>query len=147
MYGYPKDRLNINSKSSIIQAVIVGHKAGGATIMPSLHSLPSPNNTSYLSPIDSSNLEQPEKKIKFTPDYEGNEPVFWRVFKELANKNNGLVSYDLLQGELISTGRVDAGGSVLMIQHMEKSGKIEQTEHYHVYRIKMPAVTREEDMR
>jgi hypothetical protein len=65
----------------------------------------------------------------------------------LANENNGLVSYDLLQGGLISTGRLDAGGSVLMIEHMEKSGKIEQTERYHVYRIKMPAVPMEEDMR
>ena len=120
---------------------------GGASIMPSLPSLPSPtNNTSYPLYADGTSLE-PEKKIKFTPDYEANEPVFWRVFKELANENNGLVSYDLLQGGLISTGKLDAGGSVLMIEHMEKSGKIEQTERYHVYRIKMPAVTNEEDMR
>jgi hypothetical protein len=136
---------NINSQNSNIQAIIVGHKTGGATIMPSLHSLPSPNNTSYPPPIDTSNLEQPEKKIKFTPDFEANEPVFWRVFKELANEHNGLVSYDLLQGELISTGKLDAGGSVLMIEHMEKAGKIEQTEQYHVYRIKMPAGTKEKE--
>lgn len=90
---------------------------------------------------------QPERKIKFTPDFEANEPIFRRVFKELANKNNGLVSYDLLQGELISTGKLDARGSVLMIEHMEKIGKIEKTERYHVYRIKMPAATKEEDMR
>ena len=115
--------------------------------MPSLPSLPSPTNISYPPPADSSNSEQPEKNIKFTPDFEANEPVFWRVFKELANQHNGLVSYDLLQGGLISTGRLDAGGSVLMIEHMENSGKIEQTERYHVYRIKMLAVTKEEDMR
>ena len=115
--------------------------------MPSLPSLPSPtNNTSYPLSADTTNLE-PEKKIKFTPDYEASEPIFWRVFKELANEHNGLVSYDLLQGELISTGKLDAGGSVLMIEHMVKTGKIEHTEHYHVYRIKMPSATKEEDMR
>jgi hypothetical protein len=89
----------------------------------------------------------PNKEIKFTPDFEASEPVFWRVFKELANQHNGLVSYDLLQEGLISTGGLDAGGSVLMIEHMEKSGKIEQTERYHVYRINMPTATKEEDMR
>jgi hypothetical protein len=99
--------------------------------MPSLPSLPSlTSNTSHLSPVDSSKLEG----IKFTPDYGANEPVFWRVFKEVANQHNGLVSYDLLQGGLISTGKLDAGGSVLMIEHMIKTGKIEQTERYHVYR-------------
>jgi hypothetical protein len=139
-YNYLKDSTDINTQCTII----VGHKTGGASIMPSLPSLPSP--TSYLPPVDSSNLE-PEEKIKCTPDYEASEPVFWRVFKELANEHNGFVSYDLLQGGLISTGRLDAGGSVLMIEHMEKSGKIEQTERYHVYRIKMAAATKEEDMR
>jgi translation elongation factor EF-G len=119
---------------------------GGVSIMPSLHSLPSPNNTSYPVTVANSILDQPGK-IKFTPDYEANEPVFWRVFKELANEHNGLVSYDLLQGGLISSGKLDAGGSVLMIDHMEKTGKIEQTQHYHIYRIKMPAATKEEDMR
>jgi hypothetical protein len=142
-YNYLKDSTDINTQCTII----VGHKTGGASIMPSLPSLPSPaNNTSYLPPVDSSNLE-PEEKIKFTPDYEASEPVFWCVFKELANEHNGFVSYDLLQGGLISTGRLDAGGSVLMIEHMEKTGKIEQTERYHVYRIKMAAATKEEDMR
>jgi hypothetical protein len=106
-------------------------------------SLPSPTNTSYLSPIDSSNLE-PTKEIKFTPDYEANEPVFWRVFKELANESNGSVAYDKLQERLISTGKLDAGGSVLMIEHMEKTGKIEKTEEYNVYRIGKPVVTKEE---
>jgi hypothetical protein len=101
--------------------------------MPSLPSLPSPNNTSYPLPVDSSSLE-PREKIKFTPDYKANEPVFWRVFKELANENSGLVSYDKLQERLIATGKLDAGASVLMIEHMEKIGKIEQTENYHVYR-------------
>ena len=61
------------------------------------------------------------KEIKFTPDYEANEPVFWRVFKELTNENNnGLVSYYNLQERLISTGKLDARGPVLMIEHMEK---------------------------
>ena len=42
MYSYTKDSLNINSQS----AIIVGHKTRGASIMPSLPSPPSPNNTS-----------------------------------------------------------------------------------------------------
>jgi hypothetical protein len=40
---------------------------------------------------------------------------------------------------LISTGKFYAGDAVLMIEYMEKNGKIEQTEDYHVYRIKKPA--------
>jgi hypothetical protein len=91
---------------------------------------------------------EPRKRNKgLTPDFEASEPVFWRVFKELANQHNGLVTYDLLQGGLISTERLDAGGSVLMIEHILKTGKIEHTEHYHVYGIKMAATTKEEDMR
>jgi hypothetical protein len=35
---------------------------------------------------DDRNLEEVRKKIKFTPDYKASEPVFWRVFKELANE-------------------------------------------------------------
>jgi hypothetical protein len=57
------------------------------------------------------------------------------VFKELANTNNGLVTYDKLQERLIATGKLDPGGSVLMIEHMERTGKIEKTEQWHVYRI------------
>ena len=152
-HSYSKYSTNINSQSSIIQAIIVGHKTGGASIMPSLPSLPSPTdnnrylptNTSYPVHVDSSNLEPKEEKIKFTPDYKAGEPIFWHVFKELANENSGLVSYDKLQERLISTGRLDAGGSVLMIEHMIKTGKIEQTENYHVYRIKMPAAIKEEE--
>ena len=87
-------------------------------------------------------MEQ-EKKIKFTPDLKASEPTFWRVFKDL--NNNGLVSYDMLQERLISTGKLDAGGSVLMIQHMEKTGKIEKTESYNVYRMGKPATTKEEE--
>jgi hypothetical protein len=78
---------------------------------------------------------EPNEDLKFTPDYEANEPTFWRVFKELANANNGLVSYYNLQERLISTGRLDAGESVLMIEHMEKTGKIEKTGDYNIYRI------------
>jgi len=75
-------------------------------------------------------LEEDRKKIKFTPDYEANEPVFWRAFKELANENNkGLVTYYNLQERLISTGKV------LMIEYMEKTGKIEKTEGYNIYKI------------
>jgi hypothetical protein len=47
-----------------------------------------------------------------------------------------LVSYDVLQGELILTGKFYAGEVVLMIEYMEKIGEIEQTEQYHVYRMR-----------
>jgi hypothetical protein len=45
------------------------------------------------------------------------------------------VSYDKLQEGLISTGKFYAGEAVLMIEHMEKIGKIEKTEEYNVYKI------------
>ena len=61
------------------------------------------------------------EEIKFTPDYEAGEPVFWRVFEELST-----------------------GEAVLMIEHLEKIGKIEQTGDYHVYRIKKSAPPNEE---
>jgi hypothetical protein len=83
-------------------------------------------------------------EIKFTPDFDASEPPFWRVFKELVNANNGLVSYYNLQERLISTGKLDAGGSVLMIDHMEKSGKIEKTGDYNIYRIRKPVTTKED---
>ncbi|MFL6453230.1 MAG: hypothetical protein ACJ71L_04415, partial [Nitrososphaeraceae archaeon] len=50
-----------------------------------------------------------------------------------------LVSYYKLQERLISTGKLDAGESVLMIEHMEKTGKIEKTGDYNIYRIKQSA--------
>jgi hypothetical protein len=79
-------------------------------------------------------IVEPREQIKFTPDYEANKPIFWHVFEDLAKNNNGLVSYDKLQERLVSSGKLDAGGSVLMIEHMEKIGEIQQTEQYHVYR-------------
>jgi hypothetical protein len=64
---------------------------------------------------------EPREEIKFTPDYK----VFWIVFKDLSkNDDKGLVSYYKLQERLISTGKLDAGASVLMIEHTEKTGKI-----------------------
>jgi hypothetical protein len=63
---------------------------------------------------------------------------FGRVFKDLSDKGNGLVSYDKLQERLISTGKFYASESVMMIEYMEKSGKIEQTGGYHVYRMAPP---------
>jgi hypothetical protein len=75
-------------------------------------------------------------EIKFTPDYEAGKPVFWRVFEELAKDNNGLVHYDKLHERLVSTGKFFVGEAVLMIEHMEKIGEIEQTEQYHVYRMR-----------
>jgi hypothetical protein len=50
------------------------------------------------------------------------------VFNDLSKNNNGFVAYDKLQERLISTGKLDAGESVLMIEHMEKTDKIEKTE-------------------
>ncbi len=74
--------------------------------------------------------------IKFTPDYEEKESVFWCIFEELSNDGNGLVDYYKLQERLLSTGKFYAGDAVLMIEHIEKIGKIEQRVDYHIYRIK-----------
>jgi hypothetical protein len=71
-------------------------------------------------------------EIIFTPDYEANAPIFWHIFKELSKNNNGLVAYDKLQERLISTGKLDTAESVLMTEHMEKTGKIEKTENYNI---------------
>jgi hypothetical protein len=71
-------------------------------------------------------LEPKKQEIKFTPDYEAGEPIFWHVFEELSNDGgNGLVYY--------------VGEAVLMIEQMEKIGEIEQTGHYHVYRRRIAA--------
>lgn len=85
------------------------------------------------------------KEIKFTPDYKASEPIFWQVFKELSNNNNGLVTYDKLQERLISTGKYYAGEAVLMIEHMEKIGKIEKTADYNVYKVGKSVTTKEEE--
>ena len=82
--------------------------------------------------------------IKFTPDYEAKEPIFWHVFEELSNDGNGLVDYEKLQERLLSTGKFYAGEAVLMIEHMEKIGKIEHAGDYHVYRIRKAASPNEE---
>ena len=66
-------------------------------------------------------------EIKFTPDYKANEAVFWHIFKELSKSDNGLVAYDKLQERLIATAKLDAGESVLMIDYIVKTGKIEKT--------------------
>jgi hypothetical protein len=84
---------------------------------------------------DSSRTDSPKKlEIKFTPDYNEKEPVFWRVIGELSN--DGLVYYDKLHERLVSTGQLFVGEAVLMIEHMEKIGRIEKTEDYNIYRIK-----------
>jgi hypothetical protein len=79
------------------------------------------------------------EEIKFSPDYEAGEPIFWRAFEELSNDGNGLVDYEKLQERLLSTGKFYAGDAVLIIEHMEKTAKIEQTGDYHVYRRRKPA--------
>ena len=67
---------------------------------------------------------EPREEIEFTPDYEANEPVFWKVFNDLSKSDdNGLVIYYKLQERLIWTGKLDAGESVLMIEQMEKLAK------------------------
>jgi hypothetical protein len=50
-----------------------------------------------------------------------------------------------LQERLISTGKLDAGASVLMIEYMEKTGKIEKTENYNIYKIGKSVATKEEE--
>jgi hypothetical protein len=55
-----------------------------------------------------------------------------------------LVSYYNLQERLVSTGQFFVGEAVLMIEHMEKIGKIEKTADYNVYRIKNSASSNEE---
>jgi hypothetical protein len=85
--------------------------------------------------------------IKFSLDYEAKEPIFWHVFEKLSNDGNdgnGLVDYEKLQERLLSTGKFYAGDAVLMIEHMEKIGKIEQTGDYHVYRRRKAASPNEE---
>ena len=88
---------------------------------------------------------KPNKEIKFTPDYKANEPIFWRVFNDLSKDNNGFVAYDMLQERLVSTGKLDAGASVLMIDHMEKTGKIEKTENYNTYKIGKSVTTKKDE--
>ena len=85
-----------------------------------------------------------KEEIKFTPDYEASEQIFWHVFEELSNDGNGLVDHYKLHGRLLSTGKFYAGEAVLMIERIIKIGKIEHTEEYHVYRIKKPATPNEE---
>jgi hypothetical protein len=97
-------------------------------------------NNDNLSNNSSRTDSEPKKlEIKFTPDYEAEKPIFLSVFEELANDNNGLVYHDKLQERLVSTGKFFVGDEVLMIEHMEKIGEIEQTEQYHVYRRKIAA--------
>jgi hypothetical protein len=85
-----------------------------------------------------------EIEIKFTLDYKASEPIFWHAFKELSNNNNELVSYDKLQERLISTRKFYVGEAVLMIEHMEKIGKVEKTEQYNVYKIGKLVTTKQE---
>ncbi|MFL6413967.1 MAG: helix-turn-helix domain-containing protein [Nitrososphaeraceae archaeon] len=93
------------------------------------------NNDNSPNDEDSNTDPKPRKiEIKFTPDYEAGKPIFSQVFEDLAEDNNGLVNYDKLQERLVSTGKFFVGEAVLMIEHMEKIGEIEQTEKYHVYR-------------
>ena len=60
------------------------------------------------------------------------------MFKELLDKGNGVVEHDKLKERLISTGKFYASDAFMIIEYMEKSGKIEQTEHYHVYSMAPP---------
>jgi hypothetical protein len=84
-------------------------------------------------------LKEEVEGIMFSPNYEEKEPIFQRVFEELSNQGNGSVDYHNLQERLLSTGKFYAGEAVLMIDHMVKEGKIEQTGDYHLYRIKESA--------
>jgi hypothetical protein len=57
----------------------------------------------------------------------------------LSDEGNESVEYDKLQERLISTGKFFASEAFMMIEHMEQTGKIEQTGDYHLYRLKKPA--------
>jgi len=84
-------------------------------------------------------------EIKFTPDYKANEPIFWRVFNDISKNSNGLVAYDKLQEGLISTGKFYVGDAVLMIEHMEKTVKIEKTGDYNIYKIGKSLTTKKDE--
>jgi hypothetical protein len=93
------------------------------------------DNNSSPSTTDLDSTLAPKKlEIKFTPNYNEKEPVFWRVIGEISY-DDGFVEYNKLHETLVSTGQFFVGEAVLMIEHMEKIGKIEKTEHYNIYRI------------
>jgi hypothetical protein len=105
---------------------------------------PTNDNNSRLSTADHKSGLAPKKlEIKFTPDYDAKEPIFWRVIEEISY-DDGLVEYNKLHERLVSTGQLFVGEAVLMIEHMEKIGRIEKTEHYNIYRIKESASQKEE---
>jgi hypothetical protein len=95
------------------------------------------------------NNRQPEEKENnevvggdFSSSYKDKdkEPIFFDIFEELSNDNGngnggGLVDYENLRLRLISTGKFFAGDAVMMIEHMEMTGKIEET-GFHLYRRK-----------
>ena len=53
----------------------------------------------------------------------------------------GLQLIKITAGGIFTRGFIDAGGSVLMIAHMEKTSRIEKTEHYNIYRMGKLATT------
>jgi hypothetical protein len=105
----------------------------------SISSNPDVMNNDNSGNVDVEPTKEVKKEIKFTPDYEAGKPIFLRVFEELSNDGNGLVDHYKLHGRLLSTGKFYAGEAVLMIDYMEKNGKIEQTGDYNVYRRRKPA--------
>lgn len=61
------------------------------------------------------------------------ESIFFSVFEELSKENgDGLVDYEKLRSRLISTGKFFAGDAFMIIEHMVKTGQIEQTS-FHLY--------------
>jgi hypothetical protein len=48
--------------------------------------------TNNNSPDTDATQRKGATEIKFTPDYEPGKQIFWRVFQELSNNNNGLIS-------------------------------------------------------
>lgn len=98
------------------------------------------DNTSSPSIADPGADLVPSQAIKFTAEYNEKEPIFWRVIGEISY-DDGLVEYDKLQERLVATGQFYVGEAILMIEHMEKLGRIEKAERYNVYRMKESAPT------
>ena len=110
------------------------------------------NNPKDDDNINSQSKEEMEKSNVVEGDYfssgycHDSESIFFKVFEELLSKadsENGhdcddgplVVDYEKLRLGLISTGKFFAGDAVLIIEHMKRTGQIQETD-FHRYRRK-----------